>query len=150
MFRTNIPAAYVLLVGLPLLLLLGVLQSGSSLPAPAPIAAQQSAPAIPAPAPLNLIKLVTQIGVILVVSRLVGMLFRKIHQPQVVGEMVAGIPLGLASGLGGAGALPCSVPPGQPGLSERPQPGGAGACSCSSSVFFWIPPSCGATVTSRC
>jgi Kef-type K+ transport system membrane component KefB len=45
-------------------------------------------------APLNLVKLVLQIGVILVVSRLVGMLFKKIHQPQVIGEMVAGIMLG--------------------------------------------------------
>jgi Kef-type K+ transport system membrane component KefB len=94
MFKTNISAAYVLLVGLPLLLLLGVLQSGSSLPPPVPVAVQQSAPVSPAPAPLNLIKLVIQIGVILAVSRVVGMLFRKIRQPQVVGEMVAGILLG--------------------------------------------------------
>jgi len=93
MFRNNISAAYVLLVGLPLLLLLGVLQTGSSLPAPVSIAVEHS-PASPAPAPLNLIKLVLQIGVILVVARIVGMLFRKIRQPQVVGEMVAGILLG--------------------------------------------------------
>src|SRR5262249_26770141 len=45
-------------------------------------------------APLNLIKLVLQIGVILLVSRLVGMLFKRIGQPQVIGEMVAGILLG--------------------------------------------------------
>jgi Kef-type K+ transport system membrane component KefB len=38
--------------------------------------------------------LLVQIGVILVASRLVGFLFRKIHQPQVMGEMVAGILLG--------------------------------------------------------
>lgn len=38
--------------------------------------------------------LIIQIGVILVVARLVGWLFRKIHQPQVMGEMVAGILLG--------------------------------------------------------
>lgn len=38
--------------------------------------------------------LLLQIGVILVVARLVGLLFRKIHQPQVMGEMVAGILLG--------------------------------------------------------
>jgi Kef-type K+ transport system membrane component KefB len=35
-----------------------------------------------------------QVAVILLVARLVGWLFRKIHQPQVVGEMVAGILLG--------------------------------------------------------
>jgi len=38
--------------------------------------------------------LLAQIGVILIVSRIVGQLFRKMHQPQVMGEMVAGILLG--------------------------------------------------------
>lgn len=38
--------------------------------------------------------LLLQVIVILVVARLVGLLFRKIHQPQVMGEMVAGILLG--------------------------------------------------------
>ncbi len=38
--------------------------------------------------------LIIQIGVILIVARAVGLLFRKIHQPQVVGEMLAGILLG--------------------------------------------------------
>jgi Kef-type K+ transport system membrane component KefB len=38
--------------------------------------------------------LLLQVGVILVAARLVGFLFRRIHQPQVMGEMVAGIILG--------------------------------------------------------
>lgn len=38
--------------------------------------------------------LLLQIGIILVVARAVGWLFRRIHQPQVIGEMVAGILLG--------------------------------------------------------
>src|SRR5208282_5152799 len=38
--------------------------------------------------------LLIQIGVILVASRIVGMIFKKFHQPQVIGEMVAGIMLG--------------------------------------------------------
>ena len=38
--------------------------------------------------------LLVQIGVIIIVARLVGFVFRKLHQPQVVGEMVAGILLG--------------------------------------------------------
>ncbi|GAB4577940.1 MAG: hypothetical protein Fur0022_06720 [Anaerolineales bacterium] len=42
----------------------------------------------------NLPMLIVQIAVILVVARLVGYLFRKIQQPQVMGEMVAGILLG--------------------------------------------------------
>jgi Kef-type K+ transport system membrane component KefB len=43
---------------------------------------------------LNLFTLVLQIAVILGICRLVGGLFRKIHQPRVVGEMFAGILLG--------------------------------------------------------
>lgn len=38
--------------------------------------------------------LILQIGTILIVARLIGWLFGKIHQPRVVGEMVAGIMLG--------------------------------------------------------
>src|SRR5687768_4143032 len=42
----------------------------------------------------SLLTLIVQIAVILVVARAVGWLFRKLHQPQVVGEMAAGILLG--------------------------------------------------------
>jgi Kef-type K+ transport system membrane component KefB len=42
----------------------------------------------------NLFQLVLQIAVILVAARVVGFLFQKIKQPQVMGEMVAGILLG--------------------------------------------------------
>ena len=42
----------------------------------------------------NLFTLVLQITVILAVCRLTGSLFRKFHQPRVVGEMFAGIMLG--------------------------------------------------------
>src|SRR5579863_5446038 len=42
----------------------------------------------------NLFTLVLQIAVILAVCRLVGGLFRMLHQPRVVGEMFAGILLG--------------------------------------------------------
>ena len=41
-----------------------------------------------------ILTLLLQIGVIVVAARLVGLLFRRIHQPQVMGEMVAGILLG--------------------------------------------------------
>lgn len=41
-----------------------------------------------------LLLLIIQIAVIIITSRVIGFLFRKIHQPQVVGEMVAGIILG--------------------------------------------------------
>ncbi len=42
----------------------------------------------------DLLLLLVQIGAILALARLVGWLFRKIRQPQVMGEMVAGILLG--------------------------------------------------------
>ncbi|HEY8144165.1 MAG TPA: cation:proton antiporter [Kofleriaceae bacterium] len=43
----------------------------------------------------NLLLLILQIGVILIAARAVGLVFRKVlHQPQVVGEMAAGIFLG--------------------------------------------------------
>lgn len=38
--------------------------------------------------------LIAQIATILIVARLMGWLFRKLHQPAVIGEMVAGIMLG--------------------------------------------------------
>src|SRR5262245_19327038 len=43
---------------------------------------------------LHLTTLLLQVATILVACRAVGWLFRRIHQPQVVGEMVAGILLG--------------------------------------------------------
>ena len=43
---------------------------------------------------INLFILVLQIAVILAICRLVGSLFKRIHQPRVVGEMFAGILLG--------------------------------------------------------
>ena len=41
-----------------------------------------------------ILALLLQIVLILALSRLVGMLFRYLHQPQVMGEMLAGIMLG--------------------------------------------------------
>ncbi|MBO0858231.1 MAG: cation:proton antiporter [Chloracidobacterium sp.] len=38
--------------------------------------------------------LIAQVATILIVARLIGWLFRRLHQPRVVGEMVAGILLG--------------------------------------------------------
>jgi Kef-type K+ transport system membrane component KefB len=64
---------------------------------------------------LNLFHLVLQIAVILVAARIVGFLFQKINQPQVMGEMVAGILLGpsllgwLAPGVSAALFHPASL-----------------------------------------
>jgi Kef-type K+ transport system membrane component KefB len=43
---------------------------------------------------LHLPTLLLQIAIIVAIARLFGWLFRRLHQPQVVGEMVAGIALG--------------------------------------------------------
>ena len=64
---------------------------------------------------LDLFHLVLQIAVILVAARIVGFLFQKINQPQVMGEMVAGILLGpsllgwLAPGVSAALFPPASL-----------------------------------------
>ena len=64
---------------------------------------------------LDLFHLVLQIAVILVAARMVGFLFQKINQPQVMGEMVAGILLGpsllgwLAPGVSAALFPPASL-----------------------------------------
>ena len=60
----------------------------------------------------NLPLLLLQVAVILAVARAVGWIFRKMHQPQVVGEMVAGILLGPSLlGLAAPGAFNFLFPP---------------------------------------
>jgi Kef-type K+ transport system membrane component KefB len=93
MFRNKLIAAYFLLVGLPLLLLLAVLKTGAGLTGSGAAMRPGVAASAP-PGAMNLALLVLQITVVLLASRLVGMLFKKIKQPQVIGEMVAGILLG--------------------------------------------------------
>ncbi|PWU02274.1 MAG: cation/H(+) antiporter [Terriglobia bacterium] len=88
--------AYILLVGLPILCLVAVLDAGKGLVAPPvpPVADKMGSTLGHSVTPLELSKLVLQIGVILILARVAGSLFRKINQPQVVGEMAAGILLG--------------------------------------------------------
>src|SRR4030095_16761036 len=95
---------YATLVGVPALALFAILRIGEALvstdrlpvsvPNPAPVSAVTptvQAPAGPVP---DLPLLLVQIIVILVAARLVGALVRRVGQPQVVGEMLAGIALG--------------------------------------------------------
>jgi Kef-type K+ transport system membrane component KefB len=86
-------SGYLLLVGLPLVALLIVLRAGANLTPSAAEPFRTAAPTV-TPAPMNLFLLVLQVAVVLLASRLVGMLFKRIKQPQVIGEMVAGILLG--------------------------------------------------------
>ena len=87
--------AYVLLVGAPVLTLFAVLRWGARLSAPALINGPENPAATPKPAAApDLFILVAQIAVIILASRAAGYVFRKLAQPQVIGEMVAGIMLG--------------------------------------------------------
>jgi Kef-type K+ transport system membrane component KefB/nucleotide-binding universal stress UspA family protein len=88
--RTSL--VYLLLVGGPLVLLLYILGAGGSLTPGLPVV--DAAPAAAAKAPYFLLTLLLQIAVVLVAARAMGELFRRLHQPRVVGEMVAGIMLG--------------------------------------------------------
>src|SRR6185503_16791611 len=93
MLRNRLIPIYFLLVGVPFLALLLVLKAGTGPTAPLAASIRTKA-AITPPAPMDLFLLVLQVAVILLASRVVGMLFTKIKQPQVIGEMVAGILLG--------------------------------------------------------
>jgi Kef-type K+ transport system membrane component KefB len=92
---------YATLVGLPALALFIILRVGDSVirasaavtHAGAPPAAGPAAHATPATG-FDLPLLLIQIIVILVAARLTGALVRRLGQPQVVGEMIAGIALG--------------------------------------------------------
>jgi Kef-type K+ transport system membrane component KefB/nucleotide-binding universal stress UspA family protein len=85
--------AYLLLVGAPLALLLVVLGIGGDLVPGLPRGAA-TAPDTTTDAPYFLLTLLLQVAVVLGVARVMGELFRRLHQPRVVGEMVAGIMLG--------------------------------------------------------
>ena len=94
MQKRKLVVGYILLVGLPILCLVGVLEAGHDLAVPIAALAPGKAVAVSAVTPLALPQLILQIGIIIILARVTGALFRKIHQPQVIGEMVAGILLG--------------------------------------------------------
>jgi Kef-type K+ transport system membrane component KefB len=78
---------------MPILAVFLVLKAGVRLSAPTAQIVHTASANVP-PAAMNLFLLVLQIAVVLLASRCVGVLFKKIRQPQVMGEMVAGILLG--------------------------------------------------------
>lgn len=93
---------YATLVGVPALALVVILQVGEKVARSGPSASTAlgeptSVASVPRATPASvpdLPLLLAQIIVILVVARVVGLLVRRIGQPQVVGEMLAGIALG--------------------------------------------------------
>jgi K+:H+ antiporter len=87
---------YFLFVVIPALGVAAVLRFSpgiAAVPAPSASVPPTAAPGAGAGLP-NIATLLAQIGVILLATRIAGALFRKMGQPQVVGEMAAGILLG--------------------------------------------------------
>jgi hypothetical protein len=83
---------YILLVLAPVAVVLKVLQAGEHLSG---MAVSAQAASGPAPSSLPQIALLmAQIAVIIGFSRLLGSWFGKLRQPQVIGEMIAGVMLG--------------------------------------------------------
>src|SRR5882724_5699300 len=85
---------YLVLVGLPLLALIAVVSIGDRLKVPAIAPAIIPDPASTVSSTPPALMLILQIIVILVAARAGGALFRRVGQPQVMGEMAAGIVLG--------------------------------------------------------
>ncbi|HUQ79522.1 MAG TPA: cation:proton antiporter [Gemmatimonadaceae bacterium] len=96
-FQRLLPT-YAALVGVPAVVLFAILRVGGAVVpavgAPVETGSTTAVVARAAASNPNLPLLLVQIIVILVVARVVGALMRRIGQPQVVGEMVAGIALG--------------------------------------------------------
>jgi len=93
--KLRLIVVYVLLVGAPVLILMAVLRTGARLAAPAALRDTANALSSPKPAAApDLFVLVAQIALMILASRAVGFLFQKLSQPQVIGEMLAGIMLG--------------------------------------------------------
>lgn len=87
--------SYVFLVGLPIVAIVWILSGMPSSPISGSASgAADATRATPGAAMPNLLLLLAQVVVILVASRAVGRLLRRLGQPQVIGEMAAGILLG--------------------------------------------------------
>jgi len=84
--------AYVLFVGVPLLLLMATMRYGAALPTPA--GANAARPSGTPNSAFDLRSLILQLLVIVGAARLCGALLVSLGQPRVVGEMLAGILLG--------------------------------------------------------
>jgi Kef-type K+ transport systems, membrane components len=87
---------YALMVGAPILALAAILEYGASSLAPTeiPALARDAAGSGIGSSVLNLVILLLQIAIVVVAARSAGMIARRMGQPQVVGEMAAGILLG--------------------------------------------------------
>jgi Kef-type K+ transport system membrane component KefB len=94
MFRRRSILEYTLMVGLPLAGVVGVLELGKNATAPLPVSGSWPGANPTGPVMPNLVTLLLQVAAIVIAARLVGLLFKQIGQPQVMGETAAGIMLG--------------------------------------------------------
>jgi hypothetical protein len=125
--------AYVLFVGVPLLLLMATMRYGARLPAPLGASAA-TRPSGAAASAFDLGSLILQLLVIVGAARLCGAGVARLGQPRVVGEMLAGILLG-PSVLGSlAPTLSLSLFPAGASRCSRPWRRSACCSSCSSSA----------------
>ena len=90
----NQSAAYAVLVIIPVAAFVLILAAGAALPPPVGIAASSANVVPPTQSLLRLPIFLAEIAVIIAVSRFFGMVMRKLGQPQVLGEMIAGLALG--------------------------------------------------------
>jgi Kef-type K+ transport system membrane component KefB len=86
--------SYALLVGLPLIVVVGLVAIAQQRYAGRYADVAASAAAAPVAGSFHVLTLLLQIATILVAARVCGLIFRRFGQPQVVGEMAAGIVLG--------------------------------------------------------
>jgi Kef-type K+ transport system membrane component KefB len=85
-------SAYAVMIAAAVAAVLAIRQLGARLTAPP--AAPATGPALHGATPDVLARLLLALLVVILAARLLGALFRRIHQPPVIGEVVAGILLG--------------------------------------------------------
>jgi len=111
--RARILMSYLLLVAAPVVGVFFVLGAGAGLRAGGSAAAAASGGGAAPSSALSLSLLLLQVIIIILGARLMGALLRKLRQPQVVGEMLAGILLGRSVlGLFAPGAYAVMFPAG--------------------------------------
>src|SRR6266568_4508530 len=92
--RTRRLVAYALMIGATVAVYLVIRSAGERLVAPAPGAGPGFGRAGGQSAADTLLHVLLALAVVIMTARALGTLFRKLHQPPVIGEIIAGILLG--------------------------------------------------------
>jgi Kef-type K+ transport system membrane component KefB len=85
---------YASMIAAVTLAFLGIRYAGEKIAAPAPIIISGGAIGAASPGPDDLPHILLALAVVIIAARMLGALFRRAHQPPVVGEIVAGVMLG--------------------------------------------------------